>query len=327
MKIKFTNKNNVTFPLACFLAHTDYDLISKPNVISVTSLLKPIRQIILQEQYPNLTTEIDLMGMAPSTMGSAMHMWLEIALNSPETRNKALAALGMENLQNTLVCNPDPTEEPDKENITIYTEKRETKEIDNITISGKFDLVLGNQIYDLKTSSVWGKIFNSNIEKYRQQLSIYRWLNPKLIKNPEGIILYWFTDWSASAAKQKKDYPQLRCESEGLTLMTLNQTEEFIREKLNGIKEFKDKPQSELPLCSTEELWQTQTKYKFYKNPNAKRATKVFNTAGDAYARQAKDGGIVREVQGEAKACKWCPVVTICEQAKALENQGLLIFE
>ena len=41
MAFKYTNKNNVSMPLAVWLMHDDYDYDKRDNVISATSLPNP----------------------------------------------------------------------------------------------------------------------------------------------------------------------------------------------------------------------------------------------------------------------------------------------
>jgi hypothetical protein len=111
-------------------------------------------------------------------------------------------------------------------------------------------------------------------------------------------------------------------------LWPVEQTDKFIKDKLENITTLLDKPQGELPQCTSDELWESQTKYKYFKNPNAQRATKNFNTLEEANDRLANDGmvGIVKTVRGEVKACRYCEVSDICEQARNLINQGRLVL-
>lgn len=54
--MQYTNTTNIPLPLAVFLATDDYDY--QPDTISVTTLLKPIKQIILGRR---LEKKIDLL--------------------------------------------------------------------------------------------------------------------------------------------------------------------------------------------------------------------------------------------------------------------------
>ena len=82
-----------------------------------------------------------------------------------------------------------------------------------------------------------------------------------------------------------------------------------------------------LPQCTDEELWASQTTYKYYKNPNKlDRSTKNFNNMDEALVRKSADGdvGIIKEVRGEVKACRYCPVVNVCNQAECMLADGRL---
>jgi hypothetical protein len=351
----FTNTTNVPFPLACFLSYSDYDFIPDDTSISATTLLKPLRAIILQQQNPDIHYEADLIDMAASTMGSALHMWMEQALHNKYARQKAVEAMGMQLPPDPIVVNPANEAAIDGK-IPVYCELRNTKKIGKWTISGKLDVVVDGKISDLKSTSAWAYVFGQpeldiatslmttypmpmtvvdimrlqlkcpKISKYILQLSIYRWLNPKIITDGVGSILYWFTDWSASNAKQKSDYPQQRCLSINVPLIDSESIEKFLLAKLQAFEYFQDKEQTEIPLCSSADLWQTDAKYKYYRKPTNKRATKVFTDRSEAEHRMAIDGGTgwIETVEGVAKACNYCAVHDICTQAKELQIAGLL---
>ena len=57
-----------------------------------------------------------------------------------------------------------------------------------------------------------------------------------------------------------------------------------------------------------------------------KRSTKNFTAKDEAIARKNADGGVgvIVTVEGEVKACRYCPVVGICNQAEQLLAMGRL---
>jgi hypothetical protein len=141
-------------------------------------------------------------------------------------------------------------------------------------------------------------------------------------------IQYIFTDWSSMKAKQDKNYPNKRIAEKQFNLMTIPQTESFIKTIINKITALEDKPQSELPLCSREELWQKEDVWKYYKDKNkTSRATKNFTNSAEAYTRLSKDGntGVVIHYPGKAMRCMYCDVVGVCDQAKDLIKAGILV--
>ena len=329
MPFKYTNKDNISLPLAVWLMHDSYDYDQRENVISATSLLKPIRALTLIQQNKGLDKTVDIMNLVSARMGSAIHAIAEEAWTNRYNISKALETLEMFNLDDKIVINPSDMDGFDYgEHIPIYVEQRHEKEVDDFIISGKYDLVVDGTVSDYKSTSVWTYIFDSNALKYTQQGSIYKWLTPKITENIIQIH-YIFTDWSSSQAMRDPKYPQTRVITKEYPLWSFEQTDYFIRNKIKEFKECLDKPQNKLPECTKEELWESDTKYKYYKNPaKMARATKNYNTLDEANARLAADGrvGTVVTVPGEVKACRYCEVSDVCEQAKNLINQGRLVL-
>jgi len=326
MAFKYTNKNNVSMPLAVWLMHDDYDYDKRENVISATSLLKPLRALILSHQNKGLDKTVDIMDLVSSRMGSAIHAIAEKAWSSRGNITKALQALQVSNLDEKLVINPDKVEEGQ---IPVYVEQRHEKEINDYIISGKYDLVVDGTVSDYKSTSVWSYIFDSNALKYTQQASIYKWLAPDRITDNAVHIQYIFTDWSASQAARDSSYPQTRVITKEYPIWSVEQTQHFISEKLDLLTNYLDSAQAELPQCDKEDLWESDTVYKYYKNPaKMARATKNFDSLDEANVRLATDGGVgtVVTVRGEVKACRYCEVSDICDQAQNLIQQGRLVL-
>jgi len=51
MTLRYANVSDVPLALAVFLATDSYDYNPDPNTVSATTLLKPIRQIVLPPYY------------------------------------------------------------------------------------------------------------------------------------------------------------------------------------------------------------------------------------------------------------------------------------
>ena len=325
MAFKYTNKNNISLPLAVWLMHDDYDYDSRDNVISATALLKPTRALVLKYQNKDLDKSVDIADLVSARMGSAIHAIAEQAWTDRGNVSKALSALGTSKLGEITIINPDkPVKETE---IAVYVEQRHETKVGDYIISGKYDLVVDGTLSDYKSTSVWTYVFDSNALKYTQQGSIYKWLAPDRITDNKIDIQFIFTDWSSAQAMRDSKYPQSRVLTKSYPLWSVEQTEHFIKTKLNDITNLSDKSQDELPECTSEELWESETKYKYFKNPNAQRATKNFDNLEEANIRLANDGGvgIVNTVRGEVKACRYCEVVDICKQARNLINQGRLV--
>ncbi len=334
MAFKYTNNNNISLPLAVFLMHDSYDYDDRASVISATALLRPIRQLVLMEQNKNLAKTVDIGELAASRMGSAIHAGCEAAWSN---RNNVLSALELfgagENVIDHIRVNPEKVNPGE---LPIYVEQRAEKEVPGIydafdlpiIISGKFDLVMEGNLHDYKSTSVWKYIFDSGREDYIKQGSIYKWLNPEKITNGILNIHYIFTDWSpAKAREDTKRYPQQRVATKEYPLWSEPETESWIIGKLEILQGLLAQPQEALPECTDEELWASDTVYKYYKNPNKlDRSTKNFSTMDEAVIRKSADGdiGIIKEVRGEVKACRYCPAVSVCNQASSMLANGRL---
>ena len=326
MALEYTNKNNVSLALAVFLMYDNYEYDERPNSISATGLIKPLRQLVLSKQNPALLKTVDIADLVATRMGSAIHKGCEDAWTDPENVKNALKVLGAsEDAIDNIKINPPyikPGETP------VYVEQRAEKEILDFVISGKYDLVLDGTLNDYKSTSVWTYIFDSNADSYVKQGSIYKWLSPDKITSDYININYIFTDWSAAKARMDtKSYPQIKTLTKQYPLWSTEETENWIMNKIEAYKALANTPQEGLPQCTDEELWATEETFKYYKNPNKlDRSTKNFKTMDEALVRKSADGdvGIIKTVPGEVKACRYCPVIGICTQAETMLAEGRL---
>lgn len=315
MSQKYTNQFNIPLPLAVFLATDDYDY--EPNVISATSLLKPVRQLVLSKRVNPSEALVDISGLVSARMGTAIHTAIERAWLNPKA---AIKALGYpDKIAHNILINPDKTSldlNPDA--IPVYMEQRAYKQVGKYKVSGKFDFVAEGRVQDFKSTSVYSYLNQTNKSKYALQGSIYRWLNQDIINKDDMCINYIFTDWSAADAKQKPDYPQARVHVQRIPLISIEDTQQYVEAKLKQYEMYKDAPGEEIPFCSDEDLWRKETVWKYYKDPSKTdgRSTKNFDNSADAYTRLTQDGGIgvVIEVKGDVIACKYCPAFTVCTQ-------------
>ncbi len=325
MPYEYTNKHKVSFALAVFLMYDKYDFDDRPNAISATGLMRPLRQIVLVQQNKQLLKKVDISDLVASRMGTAIHDACEESWTDKNNVKKALRAMGAsENAIDTIVINPV---EVKAGQTPVYVEQRTEKQIVDMIVSGKFDLILDGTLNDYKSTSVWTYIYDSNSSKYTEQGSIYKWLNPGKIKSNYININYIFTDWSASKARQDSNYPQQRVLTKSYPLWSNEETEQWITHRLNSYKALADASQETLPECTDEELWASETVYKYYKNPKSLgRSTKNFTSLDEALIRKSTDGdvGTIITVPGEVKACRYCPVVEICDQAKRMIASGRL---
>lgn len=325
MTQKYTNNTNLSLSVAVFLATDLYDHNSNPNTISVTTLIKSIKQIVLGSRVPPDDYPPDVASLIKSQVGTAVHTAVEHAwLNNYE---RAMTSLGYsEDVIKRVRINPCLSQlaEYEKQSIEvlpIYLEQRAEKQVGDFTVSGKFDLVIDGVVEDIKNTSVYTYIYKTKDKDYQLQGSIYKWLNPDIITADYMLIQYFFSDWSKSGKLQNpKNYPPAEQIAYKIPLLSYQETEAYVTKKVNDIRHYWDKPESEIPQCTDEELWRSATVWKYYKNPKSTgRSTKNFDTMPEAYARLAADGNVgkVVEYTGQAKACLYCPAFPICKQKDA----------
>ena len=323
----YTNYCDVPFVLAVWLAANDgYDLVPDPNTVSATSLMKPIRSLVLGARVAvaGQETVVDVSDLIPARVGTAVHSAAENAWLY--SREKGMKNLGIpDGIIDKIRVNPEEVGDP---RLDVYMEQRSQKKIGKWTISGKFDFVHEGRVKDIKTTKVYNWIKHTNDEKYMIQGSIYRWLNPEIITDDYVEIMMVFADWSAMKVKTSKDYPPKHIMSRMLPLMSLEQTEVWIKARLTELEAAWDKDQKDLPYCTPEELWMAPAKYAYYKDASkTSRATKLFDTQVEAQARKAMDGfpnSNIVERKADPKFCNYCDARQICMQAADYVNQGIL---
>lgn len=323
---KYLNNSNIPLALAVFLATDNYDY--EEGVLSATSLIKPVRQLVLERRMKEMQEAEplqDISGLLASRMGSAIHDAIERSWTiSPQL---ALKALGYpDRVIAKIRINP---EKPEPGTIPIYLEQRAYKQVGQFRVSGKFDFIGEGMVQDFKSTGVYTYMHQTNADKYILQGSIYRWLNPTLITRDVMQIHYIFTDWSKADAMRNQKYPQDRTVTQKFQLLSYDQTDAYIKRKLDALERLKDAPDSEIPECDDESLWRTSPVWKYYKDPEKmSRSTKNFDDRSEAFARFAKDGSIgkVVEVPGQVKACKYCKCFSICGQKDRLIASGELVI-
>lgn len=314
---KYVNNNDIPLAMAVYLASDGYNYAASRDekTISVTTLLKPIRQVILTERMDFENVGVNLIDMVSNRIGHSIHDGIEQAWVNNHV--EALQSLGYpQKFIDSVVVNP-PADMDLSDKYPIYTEIRSNRKFGEYTITGQFDFAINGSIEDFKTTSVWTAIKQRSDDKYIQQMSIYKWLNPAIIDKDYSTIHWIFTDWSTVSSYSNPNYPSNRYQPKRFELMNTLETENFIRKKLSEYDTYKDLPEELLPVCSDEDLWRSEPQWKYYKNPAKRdRATKNFNNQYDAMTRFADDGfvGVVVEVKGKVKACKYCPAYLNCSQ-------------
>jgi hypothetical protein len=319
--LQITNQLGINLPLAVWLIHDEYDYVDKPNYISVTTLMRPLKQIILAQRIPPEQRTADVAEFIARALGHSIHSAIENAWKSGHKR--ALKLLGYpEAVIDRIVINPSDeylVEHPDC--IAVYMEQRAFKQVlvngVTYTIGGKFDFVAEGMVQDFKSTSAFSWLFGTKDDDHSLQGSAYRWLNPEKITEGVICINYIFTDWSKVQARSNPKYPQQRVEKKFVPLRSVEDTDTWVKNKLTLIQRYLNSPEDEMPECNDEELWRSDPAYKYYKNPENTqgRSTKNFTSLAEANAHRAEKGvGVVITVPGEVKACAYCPAFNGCKQ-------------
>lgn len=331
MSAAYANVSEVPLALAVFLASDSYDYDDTPNTISATTLLKPLRQVILPARIPAGEGLPELAAQFKNRLGAALHDGIERAWK--HNHENAMKALGYpKRVIDRIAINPTPEQlkgNPDL--IPVYLEQRLKRKVGKWTITGKFDFIGEGKVQDFKSTSTFTYKNQVNAEKYTQQGSIYRWLDPKKITADEMEIHYLFTDWKAGMIRQDPNYPPKPFIKQTFPLLGLAETERFIKNKIGVIETYMDAPEDELPPCTDEDLWRSEPQFKYYKNGDitSKRSTKNFDSRQEAVIYMSTEGGgkgAIKEVPGQVMACKYCPAFLACTQKDDLIRNGELLM-
>ncbi len=314
-----TNNTGIPLALAVWVMHDEYDYINEPNYISVTQLMKPIRQIILPKRVPPELLATDVEDYVASALGKSIHDSVEKAWLKGYKRNLAKLGYPPTLIDRVLVNPTDAVLAAAPDGIPVYLEQRVTKNVDGHKVGGKYDLIAEGIIHDIKSTTAYTWLYGGRDEDYIMQGSIYRWLNQDKVTEDFIRIVFVFTDWQKASAKQNPNYPQKRLEQKELPLWSIEKTEEWIRAKLAQLEKYKDAEDQHIPECTDEELWKSDPKYKYYSDPTkvSGKSTKNFDDAVEArkYMANEKGGkGVIITVPGEVKRCEYCNAAPICKQ-------------
>jgi len=328
MTQKYSQTSGVPLSIAVFLATDHYDHNDDPNTISVTTLIKSTRQIVLSTRVPPGDKVIDLMSMMTSRLGTAIHTGIETAWT--DNYQNALKTLGIPDaVIKGVRINPSPEEAKNPDIIPIYMEQRLSQQFGKWTVTGKFDFVGQGRLEDFKSTTAYVVMNKMNEPKFIKQGSIYRMLGPDIITHPNMAIQYIIRDWSAPQARQNEAYPQKPSVERILPLDGINETRSYVVHKLNQLDLYMNAPESDIPFCTDEELQVSAPVYKYYsdavKADSGGKSSKNFDSPVEAYKHLSEKGkGVVKEFPGEATACRFCAAFSVCSQKDALAAAGRL---
>lgn len=292
MKLKLTNRLNLPKPIVEAVANDPYE--SGDSDYTATSLLKPPR--MSQLQRTSLVTE-DASDRLYSLQGQVIHGILERCANE-------LIKLGY------LV---------EKRFYTVYTIVE-----DEYKVSAQVDLFDTNTgvLSDYKYTSV-GSLKHGLKEEHKLQLNLQAELLRRAgyrVDRAEVILL--LRDWSAMI--EYEGYPKEAVVKQTVPLMPSEEINDWVVDRI--IKH--EQAKTSLPKCSDEERWSRPT-FAVVKSQSDKRAMRVFDSLQEAedFVTTAKVVSpllIVRREGKSIRCLKFCPVRSVCEQAKQYQPQPIV---
>lgn len=220
--MKITNKLNLPSAFVN-LAQKEAEYKPTPNQYSATTLLKPIRQIILSRRY-NDEIVVDVADMLDALEGQAIHYILE------------------------------------QHDDTGWAETKIKHTLDNgVTISAIIDLYDAEryEVIDYKNCKVY-KVMSDDFDDWHKQGGISAYLlRKKGYYCNKAKFIALLKDWSKGNLKYKKNYPKDKIEIVGFVYneSSINAIEYWLYTKTNELKEAEKLADDELPLCSEKDRW------------------------------------------------------------------------
>lgn len=323
---KLTNKHKIDLPIAVWLLQNGYysgaDVAPEGELISVTTLMKPTRRLILERQVDHSQEVMDVSDMIASRVGHGLHDSIERAWTEGDWQGAMRRLHYPQSVIDRVKINPDPSE-VSGDDIPIFLEQRRFKKIGGIVLTGQLDFAINGAYRDVKTTSTFSYTSGKKDNDYILQGSLYRLIMPEMIWQDKMRIEFVFTDWQKFRAKADLNYPQAKVAHKEYSLMSIKDTKDWVFSKIEDIKKNAkyQKNQSKMVRCTDEELWKQPDSYKYYANPETAkrggRAQKSFDKLADAEQHKASKGkGEIVIVKGEVKACEYCPAFAACEQRK-----------
>jgi hypothetical protein len=277
--MKITNKYKLPLSLVDAVSNDNY---TKGNAnISVTSLWKSPRIMVLEEQYADLL-ERDVVDSLWSILGKGVH---------------------------AILCDLDKDPE-------AITEKRLYTEILGWTVSGQFDRYLPSSgtLQDYKVTSAWSMLNDSKKEDWENQLNTYAHLLRNINCDVNKIeVIVVLRDWSQTEALRNQNYPQQPIASIPIQLWTPSEA----LEKITARVKLQQEAKKILPLCTEKDQWAQPAKWAIMKT-GGKRAVKLYESHAEAlfHLSASNDPKLsIVERKGMKMRCeRYCAVKNFCDQ-------------
>ena len=278
MKLRLTNLLNLPEPIVRAIANDPYS--AGDSDYTATSLLSPPRALQLERTN---TIVSDALEHLASLEGQAMHSILERAA-------KELGELGYV---------------VEKRFKTIILDTKISAQID------VFDPVSGT-ISDYKYTTVSASRHGLK-DEHRMQLNVQAELVRRAgFKVDKLEVILLMKDWKRNILYA--GYPLSPMVKQVVPVLSSEAVVEWIEERIR----LHEAAKLSLPRCTPEERWSRPT-FAVMKTVDAAKATRVFDTRveAEAFITAKAPTSMIVERAGESIKCKfYCPVRSICEQAK-----------
>ena len=354
-----SNKHNIGLSVAAFLALDNYDYDKRSDHISTTTLIRSTKQVALSLQPSDINDRriraLDVTDLVASTTGSAVHDALERTwLNGGYKKSMKVLGYAQDDIDSVVV---NPKHEK-KGMIPVYVEKRGKIAVGDWYVTGMFDFVGQGKVEDLKNTiefivkkaiaekpkmaqimrsplSAWDKL--QSVERscpklfdYMMQGSIYRMIHHVITKD-YMTIQFMIKDFK-KYNRNKDGFPNVNPYGIDLPLFDRDSTMQYILHKLDQLDTALMQNQEAMIPCNDNELWRGEAVWKYFKNPDAKKATKVFGAGTEAaykaHAHCSEMGiGIVKEFKQSPTACVYCVNNKFCLQCRDYVLKGELFLD
>lgn len=283
--MKLTNRANLP---EAFVNAVLNDSYSRGDAdISVTSLIKPPKAVVLESEHWDEIEE-DVSDRIWSLLGQSVHVVLE------------------------------------RSNKTAIAERRLSLEVEGWKVSGGMDLYDENGILtDYKMTSVW-KLVKGDVEDWEKQLNIYSVILRSHGHKVERLeVIAILRDWSKRDAEKDPTYPQAQVVNVPIKLWAPEVAEKYLRERV--ILHKQAKLTGELPDCTEKERWVRDEAWAVKKigNKTAMRGG-VFKSEADARAFVGFDKDkVIEHRPGVSTRClNYCAALPWCKQGQSYVAQS-----
>lgn len=291
--MKITNALSLPAPFVSLAEGDEYPVA--PNEYRVTSLLKGVRETILERRHGTEITR-DVSDMVWLLFGTAVHGILE----------------------------------QHQEAGSQLKEERIKVPFEEYVLSGKFDLYDDDTkiVTDYKTASVW-KIIFGDFADWRRQTLIYCYMLRRIGFDAQGgEIVAFLKDHSKREAKVKAGYPKFPVHTVKFRFTDADfaECEDWLRARFAEIRAAEKLADEDLPVCTPDERFNSGDKFAVMKK-GRKTALRVLDSKEAAEQWKADNGGDYIETRpGEDKKCSdYCSACEFCnyfQERRSAQNGG-----